>query len=604
MQGSTSRGIWVALILIGATVPSGCDDPVDVGGDGGASSTSTGAGGAGGDATTTTTTTGTGGSGGAPCVDADGDGVGSCDGDCDDGDPNVLPGHPEICGDGRDNDCASGVDDTCGGLGTFVSPNGDDTNPGTQAEPLATIGKGIENAQAIGNGVDVYVAAGSYPETLTIVEGVSLLGGYHEAPDGWTRDVVANTTTIACSDFVCVTIPSTVTRDTAVDGFTIEGMGGDPSVGPGSVAVLIDRGSPTLSHDVVYGGQVTGGLGPAAIVSTAVRIVAPIASPGPLIAGNEIDGGPSVGTSNGIVFAAADYPASELAVAEIVHNTIVAGEAPTSLGVNAWASAAGTVLRDNDIGAGHSQGGESWGVALETEVLLDKNRIGIDPNIAGWCEFPMSWCGGVVVRGAAATITNNVIGGGKSNQNAGILLVARSLTPPVVTINGNYLAGGKKSGGFILTHSAAIVVRNEYGSGGTALGRIRNNILDGGHCDKRYGVWEDDDFAAPDAFAHFEALTNNDVYFPPPNEGNDFIARTYDGAPLSEQEITSMALVNGLLGAELNFAGAPDLDLAYHLNPGSPCVDKGTATEAPVDDMDGESRPEGAGIDVGPDEAM
>jgi len=41
-------------------------------------------------------------------LDADSDGVTSCDGDCDDANPAVAPGLPEVC-DGLDNDCLGGV---------------------------------------------------------------------------------------------------------------------------------------------------------------------------------------------------------------------------------------------------------------------------------------------------------------------------------------------------------------------------------------------------------------------------------------------------------------------------------------------------------------
>ena len=43
-------------------------------------------------------------------TDGDGDGVSPRDGDCDDGNPSVSPDHPEICGDGIDNDCDTLVD--------------------------------------------------------------------------------------------------------------------------------------------------------------------------------------------------------------------------------------------------------------------------------------------------------------------------------------------------------------------------------------------------------------------------------------------------------------------------------------------------------------
>jgi hypothetical protein len=45
-------------------------------------------------------------------VDTDGDGVLACAGDCDDTDTEVATGLDEICGDGKDNDCENGIDDS------------------------------------------------------------------------------------------------------------------------------------------------------------------------------------------------------------------------------------------------------------------------------------------------------------------------------------------------------------------------------------------------------------------------------------------------------------------------------------------------------------
>ena len=57
-------------------------------------------------------------------VDMDGDGVSLADGDCDDTNPDVAPGKPEVCHDGLDNDCDGVADrsEDANGLATACSP--------------------------------------------------------------------------------------------------------------------------------------------------------------------------------------------------------------------------------------------------------------------------------------------------------------------------------------------------------------------------------------------------------------------------------------------------------------------------------------------------
>jgi len=50
------------------------------------------------------------------CTDFDGDGFTHIicgGGDCDNQEPNAVPGNPEVCGDGIDNDCDGIVDNNC-----------------------------------------------------------------------------------------------------------------------------------------------------------------------------------------------------------------------------------------------------------------------------------------------------------------------------------------------------------------------------------------------------------------------------------------------------------------------------------------------------------
>lgn len=62
--------------------------------------------------------------------------------------------------------------------------SGKDTNPGTMAAPKKTIGAGISAAASAGK--DIYVSKGTYPETVTLVAGVNMYGGY-DAAKKWTR---------------------------------------------------------------------------------------------------------------------------------------------------------------------------------------------------------------------------------------------------------------------------------------------------------------------------------------------------------------------------------------------------------------------------------
>ncbi len=78
--------------------------------------------------------------------DADGDGITTCDGDCDDNDPNSYPGSTEVC-DGVDNDCDSQVDE-----GFDVDMDGFTTCDGDCDDNNANVFPG--NTEVTCNGID------------------------------------------------------------------------------------------------------------------------------------------------------------------------------------------------------------------------------------------------------------------------------------------------------------------------------------------------------------------------------------------------------------------------------------------------------------------
>jgi hypothetical protein len=84
--------------------------------------------------------------------------------------------------DGIDGEVANAI---------FVAPTGFDGNAGTRAQPRRTISAGVSAAVA-GQKRDVYVAAGNYPESATVTNGVGVYGGY--VVGTWARSTTSLTT--------------------------------------------------------------------------------------------------------------------------------------------------------------------------------------------------------------------------------------------------------------------------------------------------------------------------------------------------------------------------------------------------------------------------
>lgn len=140
------------------------------------------------------------------------------------------------------------ADDATCGLGPVATGGG--------RHPCRTIAYGISRATSLGRS-RVLVADALYTESLTLVNGVSLLGGYRA--DVWEHHLTTTLTTIRGTSGAGHrrTITATgITSTTLVEGFVIEGANAS-SVGANSYAVYVDGGTSALSFqsNVIYGGN-------------------------------------------------------------------------------------------------------------------------------------------------------------------------------------------------------------------------------------------------------------------------------------------------------------------------------------------------------------
>jgi hypothetical protein len=111
-----------------------------------------------------------------PVSSVDGDGDGFPDSvDCAPHDQSIHPGASDVPDVGLVDSNCDGIDGDAADA-VFVSPAGDDANPGTMSLPLRTLGAAVTAAG--GQRKDVYAAIGTYAEELRVVSGVSVYGGY------------------------------------------------------------------------------------------------------------------------------------------------------------------------------------------------------------------------------------------------------------------------------------------------------------------------------------------------------------------------------------------------------------------------------------------
>ncbi len=170
----------------------------------------------------------------------------------------------------------------------WVAESGAPGNPGTRDAPLSLIQDAIDAADNAGNGADVYVAAGTYVESLTLRSRVSVYGGF-EATD-WTRDIAANRPLVQGGE---TAVFGAASNNLTLEGFAVVAASGS-TPGASSIALfLAESDGVTIRENLITAGDgATGATGARGANRT---------SPAPDDAGNGEDAGtcPSNGGSRG-----------------------------------------------------------------------------------------------------------------------------------------------------------------------------------------------------------------------------------------------------------------------------------------------------------------
>lgn len=124
----------------------------------------------------------------------------------------------------------------------FVAPTGDDANGGTRAAPFATVQRAIDAADNAGNGGDVYVAAGSYGESLTLRSRVSIYGGFEAG--SWRRDLGTLRPVIAGSRLA---VRGSDANNLTLDGLRIEAASATDS-SQSSIVLWLENSSGVVAR--------------------------------------------------------------------------------------------------------------------------------------------------------------------------------------------------------------------------------------------------------------------------------------------------------------------------------------------------------------------
>ncbi|HEY3411684.1 MAG TPA: right-handed parallel beta-helix repeat-containing protein [Armatimonadota bacterium] len=479
-------------------------------------------------------------------------------------------------------------------------------------------------------GDEVWVAAGTYTESVAIPVGVSLLGGFADTEaTGSARDPVGNKTILMgpgissapSASATVVMLPMAATPETMVDGFTITNGGGKAVQiasqsgacsgrdGGGwrkvylefrGGAVMVPGGSPTITNNVITGNSTAHSAMTGSVSCHSVAYyyqagdgggIYVAAGASPYIAGNIISN--NAGQHGGGVYCVGSSP--------VLTDNIVSGNTAvfTGGGVDiappaSSDAAAGPMLLSGNIFRGNSAGTDGGGVCGTAEI-----RSGVfDANVAGGngggfagggsvtdCVFTGNSAnagGGGISATAACTVVrctfrldSALSGGAVASANSLGFLRDCVLTDNVAGQNGAALSIGGSS---VIENNTIALNTSPLGcvtlSGGGGFSQrilLENNIV----ADNQSGI---------DIHGARVAVRFNDVYA---NGGGDYL-----GIPGETGRDGNISIDPGFVDPSIG---------DFRLGPASPCVDVGDSGLVPGSSTDREGFPRlmGKAVDLG-----
>ncbi|MBL8920360.1 MAG: hypothetical protein JNJ54_15945 [Myxococcaceae bacterium] len=313
-------------------------------------------------------------------------------------------------------------------------PGASDSNPGTANSPVATIGRGIQNAITANLPV-VFVAASysgsaySYNEDITMVQGRSLQGRYNVLPNPtggliWSQTGGTPRTTLQNTQASGLKFPVGITSATFVQGFIVR----QANVGANRlIGIQVNSSSPTLREITVLGPLLAG---PVPQDSVGIDVLAGFAGPanptittGPTMTRNTISPMGATNVSTGLLLNGASAQ---------VNVTDLSGGAAGTASRGAYLSdGAASTFTDSTFAGGLAQScfgffsqGSASGVLLDRVTAIGCPRnlgTSIVPRLGYGVAFdacPLSpGSTSPIVRNSS--VSGGVVGGGSNTAAVG-----------------------------------------------------------------------------------------------------------------------------------------------------------------------------------------